>query len=61
MSEFKETFYSVNRALSEACKFALKQTLPGKQIVLMSEAMLRLSSCALKIEDKPEQKTQSKR
>ena len=29
-SELKETFDSVNKALSEACEFALKQPIPGK-------------------------------
>ena len=34
-SEFKEIFDSVNRALSDACELALKQPIPGKQLVLM--------------------------
>ena len=47
-SELKETFDSVNKALSDACELALKQPIPGKQLVLM-------------IEDNPDQKIQSKR
>ena len=37
-SELKETFDSVNKALSNACKLALKQPIPGKQLVLMMQA-----------------------
>ena len=32
-SELKETFDSVNEALSDACQLALKQPSPGKQLV----------------------------
>ena len=32
-SELKETFDSVKKALSEACELALKQVIPGKQLV----------------------------
>ena len=37
-SELKETFDSVNKALSDDCKLALKQPIPGKQLVLMTDA-----------------------
>ena len=37
-SELKETFDSVNKALSNACELALKQPIPGKQLVLMTDA-----------------------
>ena len=37
-SELKETFDSVNKALSDACELALKQPIPGKQPVLMTDA-----------------------
>ena len=37
-SELKETFDSVNKALSEACQLALKQPIPGKQLVPMADA-----------------------
>ena len=37
-SELKETFDSVNTALSNACELALKQPIPGKQLVLMTDA-----------------------
>ena len=60
-SELKETFDSVNRALSDACELALKQPIPGKQLVLMTDASFRSAGYALMIEDNPHQKIQSKR
>ena len=60
-SELKETFDSVNKALSDACQLALKQPIPGKQLVLMTDASFRRSRYALMIEDNPDQKIQSKR
>ena len=59
--ELKETFDSVNKALSDACQLALKQPLPGKQLVLMTDASFRSAGFALMIEDNPDQKIQSKR
>ena len=60
-SELKETFDSVNKALSDACELALKQSIPGKQLVLMTDASLRSASYALMIEGNLDQKMQSKR
>ena len=60
-SELKETFDSVNKALSNACKLALKQPIPGKKLVLMTDVSLRSAGYALMIEDNPDQKIQSKR
>ena len=60
-SELKETFDSVNAALSNACELALKQPIPGKQLVLMTDASFRSVGYALMIEDNPDQKIQSKR
>ena len=60
-SELKETFDSVNKAPSDACELALKQTLAGKQLVLMTDASFRSAGYALMIEDNPGQKIQSKR
>ena len=60
-SELKETFDSVNKALSDACHLALKQPIPGKQLVLMTDASFRSAGYALMIEDNPDQKIQSKR
>ena len=60
-SELKETFDSVNKALSDACQLVLKQPIPGKQLVLMTDASFRSEGYALMIEDNPDQKIQSKR
>ena len=60
-SELKETFDSVNKALSDACQLALKQPIPGKQLVLMTDASFRSAGYALMIEDNPDQKIHSKR
>ena len=60
-SELKETFHSVNKALSDACELALKQPIPGKQLVLMTDASFRSARYALIIEDNLNQKIQSKR
>ena len=57
----KETFDSVNKSLSDACELALKQPIPGKQLVLMTDASFRSAGYALMIEDNPDQKIQSKR
>ena len=53
-SELKETFHSVNKALNDACKLALKQTIPGNQLVLMTDASFRNVGYALKTEDNPD-------
>ena len=60
-SKLKETFDSVNKALRNACELALKQPIPGKQLVLMTDASFRSAGSALMIEDNPDQKIQSKR
>ena len=60
-SELKETFDSVNKALSNACELALKQPIPEKQLVLMTDASFRSAGNAILIEDNPDQKLQSKR
>ena len=61
ISELKETFDSVNGALSDACELALKQPSPKKQLVLMTEASFRSAGYAFMIEDNPDQKIESKR
>ena len=60
-SELKETFHSVTKTLSDACELALKQPIPGKQLVLMTDASFRSAGYALMIEDNPDLKIQSKR
>ena len=61
LSELKEIFDSVNKALSDACELALKQPIPGKQLVLMTDASFTSAGYALMIEDNPDQRIQSKR
>ena len=60
-SELQETFDSVNKAQSHACQLALKQPIPGKQLVLMTDASFRSAGYSLMIEDNPDQKILSKR
>ena len=60
-SELKETFDSVNKALSDACELALKQPIPGKQLLLMTDASFKSADYSLMIEDNPDQKIQSRR
>ena len=60
-SELKETIDSVKKALNDACQIALKQPIPAKQLVLMMDASFRSAGYALKIDDNPDQKIQSKR
>ena len=60
-SELKESFDSVNKALSDACQLALKQPILGKQLVLMTDASFKSAGYVLMIEDNPDQKIQSKR
>ena len=60
-SELKESFDSVNKALSDACELALKQPIPGKQLVILTDASFRSAGYALMIEDYSDQKIQSKR
>ena len=59
-SELKETSDSVNKALTDAYQLALKQPIPGKQLVLMTDAGFRRAGYALLIEDNPDRKIQSK-
>ena len=60
-SELKETFDSINKALSDTCRIALEQPIPGEQLVLKTDASFRSAGYALMIEDNPDQKIQSKR
>ena len=60
-SELKKTFDSVKKALSDACQLALKQPIPGKQLVLMTDAGFRSAGFALMIEENPDRKIQSRR
>ena len=60
-SELKEIFDLVNKALSDACELPFKQPIPGKQLVLMTDASFRNAGYALMIEHNPDEKIQSKK
>ena len=59
-AELKEAFDSVNKALSDTCEHAREQPIPGKQLVLMTDASFRNAGYALMILDNPEQKPNQK-
>ena len=52
MKEFGE----INEALYRCCQLALRQPLPGKQLVLMTDASFQAAGYAVLIEDDPNQK-----
>ena len=60
-SDLKETFDSVNNALIDVCQLSLKQPIPGKQLLLMTDKSFRNAGYALLIEDNLDRKIQSKR
>ena len=60
-SKLKEIFDSINKALSDAGELALKQPIPGKQLVLRTDASFKSAGYAFRNEDNPDRKIQSKR
>ena len=52
MKEFRE----INEALDRCCRLALRQPLPGKQLVLLTDASFQAAGYAVLIEDDPNQK-----
>ena len=57
MKEFKE----INEALDRCCQLALRQSIPGKQLVLITDASFQAAGYAVLIEDDPNQKYTSRR
>ena len=57
MKEFRE----LNEALHRCCQLALRQPLPDKQVVLMTDASFQAAGYALLMEDDPNQKYTSTR
>ena len=57
MKEFRE----LNEALDRCCQLALRQPLPGKQLVLMTDASFQAAGYAVLIEDDPTQEYNSTR
>ena len=51
MKEFRE----INKALDRCCQLALRQPLPDKQLVLMTDASFQAAGYAVLIEDDPNQ------
>ena len=54
--ELKETFDSVNTDLSDPCGIALKQPIPGNQLVLTTDTSFQSAGYAFMVEDNPDQK-----
>ena len=61
ISELKATFDSLNETVSDVCQLALRQPIPGKQLVLMTDESFISACSALMIEHNPDQRIQSKR
>ena len=40
-SELKEIFDSANKVVHDACKLALKQPIPGKQLVILTDSLIK--------------------
>ena len=57
MKEFRE----INEAVDRCCQLALRQPLPGKQLVLMTDASFQAAGYAVLIEDDPKHKFTSTR
>ena len=55
-SQLKKFFDPVKKTRRDAWELALKQPIPGKQLVLMTDATFRNAGFALMIEDNPNQK-----
>ena len=57
MKEFRE----ISEALDRCCQLALRQPLPGEQLVLMTDSGFQAAGYAVLIEDDPNQKYTSTR
>ena len=60
-SDIMKEFREINEALDRCCQLALRQPLPGKQLVLMTDASFQAAGYAVLIEDDPNQKYTSTR
>ena len=58
-SDIMKKFRMLNEALDRCCQLALRQPLPGKQLVLMTDAIFQAAGYAVLIEDDPDQKYNS--
>ena len=57
MKDFRE----INEALERCCQLELRQALPGKQLVLITDASFQAAGYAVLTEDDPNQKYTSTR
>ena len=57
MKEFRE----INEAFDRCCQLALRQALPGKQLVILTDASFEAAGYAVLMEDDPNQKYTSTR
>ena len=55
-TELVHQFIEINRELNKCSQLALKQTLPNKQLVLMTDAIFTAAGYAILTEDDPDQK-----
>ena len=60
-TDIKKEFREINEALDRCCQLALRQPLPGKKLVLMTDASFKAAGYAVLIEDDPNQKYTSTR
>ena len=60
-NELVQQFEEINRALDKCCDLALQQSIPNKQIALMTDASFGAAGYAVLIEDDPNQKFTSLR
>ena len=61
MPKPKEEFREINETLDRCCQLALRQHLPGKQLILMTDTSFQAAGYAVLIEDDPNQKYTSTR
>ena len=59
--DITEEFREINETLDRCCQLALRQPLPGKQLVVMIDASFQAAGYAVLIEDDPNQKYTSTR
>ena len=59
--DIMKEFMEINEALDRCCQLALRQRLPGKQLVLMTDASFQAAGYAVLLEDNPKQKYTSSR
>ena len=59
--DIMKEFRKINEALDRCCQLALRQPLPGKQLVLMTDASFQAAGYAVLIEDDPNQNYTSTR